>query len=339
MGNIKNKFAKLFFGVDLAKQTQDINSLKGELEELRSYVKGEKEIALLESEKKLVQKIDVEVNSIKAELSQNHNENKLQDDKLIRLDSVTKGLEKIVNQISTKHQSSAEPTPDYSYLMLENRYRGPEEEITERLEIYPAYFNNSDKAVLEIGSGRGELQTLFKNAGIKSYGVELDGAMVEHSREKNLEIIEEDGLKHLVSLQDKSLGGLIAVQVIEHLSKKQLEDLFSLCAKKVEGKVIFETINTTSLSALCHNYFRDPTHVLPIHPETIAYMMELAGLEVEAINKLSPFPKEASLQEIQIEGFYTPRWQASLETLNHNIRQLNNLLYAPQDYFVVANSK
>lgn len=355
MSRMKNKLAKVFLGADLSAQRNEIRSLKEELEELRVYVKGEKEIAILESERKLAKKIDTDVNALREQLSSLKNQSTLQEQQLKSLDCITRGIEKIITRLSTANDPrrdaipcvSAESTKqaldnsiDYSYLLLENRYRGPEEEIAKRLKIYPDYFKNSRQAILEIGSGRGELQELFQKSGINSYGIELDAAMVEHCREKKLNVKKEDGLAHLASLADKSLGGVIAIQVIEHLAKKQLENLFSLCAKKVEagGKIIFETINTTSLSALCHNYFRDPTHVLPIHPETIAYMMEVAGLNIVEINKVSPFPKEAILQEVSIEGFYTPRWQASLETLNHNLRQLNNLLYAPQDYFILASA-
>lgn len=355
MSRMKNKLANILFGADLFAQKNELRSLKEELDELRSYVKSEKEIAILESERKLSRKIDEEVNSFREQISSLKAQSTLQEEQLKSLDCITRGIEKIITRLSTPNVSdvslnrdakscvSTENTceaPDYSYLLLENRFRGAEEEISKRLEIYPALFKNSTRAILEIGSGRGELQELFKKSSISSYGVELDSAMVEHCASKGLNVKKEDGLAHLTSLADKSLGGVIAIQVIEHLAKKQLENLFSLCAKKVAdgGKVIFETINTTSLSALCHNYFRDPTHVLPIHPETIAYMMEVAGLNIIEIKKISPFPKEVMLHEVSIEGFYTPRWQSSLETLNQNIRQLNDLLYAPQDYFILASA-
>ena len=90
--------------------------------------------------------------------------------------------------------------PDYSYLMLENRFRGSETNLTAHLSIYPPYFQGLSD-VLEIGSGRGELQSLFKQAGIASYGVDVDAAMVEAARERGHSIVEGDALAHLRQLR------------------------------------------------------------------------------------------------------------------------------------------
>jgi len=273
------------------------------------------------------------------------------DAQLKTVESVSRGLERIVARISNPNSSSAtdrdskdseliNPTEikDYSYLLLENRYRGSEEEISKRLSFYLPFFQSAPGTVLEIGGGRGELQLLLKNNGIESYCVEMDQAMVEASKEKGVDVRFGDGISHLESLPDSTLGGVIAVQVIEHLDQKNLKRLVEACLKKVKpgGKVIFETINTESMVALARNYFRDPTHIFPLHPETMRFILELAGLKVTEIHKLSPYAVEASLQEIEMRDFMTPRWAFAIEILNRNIRRLNDLLYGHQDYCIVA---
>jgi O-antigen chain-terminating methyltransferase len=277
------------------------------------------------------------------------------------LESVSRGLERIVSKISSADnsdisksrdtqganaenraeqlgESSPDQPIDYSYLMLENRYRGSEQAIRERLSYYPAFFKGVVAPVLEIGAGRGELQQLLQAAKVPSYAIEMDPAMVQACQDKGLRVLSGDGLTHLEQLEDSSLGGLIAIQVIEHLTQEQLKSLVTLCLKKVKsgGKVIFETINTESMVALARNYFRDPTHIFPLHPETMRFMLELMGLKVVAVNKLSAYSPEATLQEIEVAEFMSPRWAVTVETLNRNIRRLNDLLYGYQDYCIIA---
>jgi O-antigen chain-terminating methyltransferase len=84
-------------------------------------------------------------------------------------------------------KSEAAPI-DYSYLLLENRFRGSEVEIRRRLSIYPPLFAGSSKPVLEIGPGRGELQQLFKEQHVPSYGVDMDPAMVEACKTKGFDV-------------------------------------------------------------------------------------------------------------------------------------------------------
>ncbi|MCB0337493.1 MAG: methyltransferase domain-containing protein, partial [Bdellovibrionales bacterium] len=173
------------------------------------------------------------------------------------LDAVTIGLEGIIARISksTEASSSASPAmnyadrlPDFSYVMLENRYRGSEEAIKKHVSFYVDFFRNAPGTVLEIGPGRGELLELFKEQGIAARGLDYDQAMVEHCTAKGLEVVQGDAIEYLMSLSDKSLGGLIAVQVVEHLTREQLLLLCEQCARTINtgGRVIFETINPRS---------------------------------------------------------------------------------------------
>ena len=261
------------------------------------------------------------------------------------LDSVARGLEGIVNRIGTKPnlrsaaESDTEPNnPDYSYVLLENRFRGKEETIAKRQKLYADIFKGASGSVLDIGAGRGELVNVLNESGIESYGVDLDKGMAEAAAEKKIDVRLGDGLAHLRSLEDNSLGGVVALQVVEHLSRAQLEELFELCLAKVKkgGKVVFETINPQSVLALSSNYFRDPTHVWPLHPDTLKHGMTLAGLNVSEVKYLSPVPAEAQLQEVEIDAGVTPKWGELLKGMNRNISQLNDLLYGYQDYCIIA---
>lgn len=287
------------------------------------------------------------ISEIAQELSKIREQIARSNDQISTLDSVARGLESIVARASRKTGSSVIDSDirfenDQNYLLLENRFRGSEQLISDRVSIYPEIFSssiqNKDLPILEIGGGRGELQKAFKDSGINSFSVDLDPAMVESSKEKGLDVRLGDGIEFLQNAADSSLSGVIAVQVVEHLNQRQLKTLFTLCKQKVVpgGKVIFETINPRSVVALSSNYFRDPTHVWPLHPDTLSWQMGLYGLKTIEVKYLSEIPEEAGLQEISLGSHMTPMWQETLNIINRNFRRLHLLLYGHQDYCVIA---
>jgi len=265
--------------------------------------------------------------------------------KLQTLDSVVKGLEHIVSQArapgsggNAYAENSAKESVDYRYLLLENRFRGSEEEISLRLREYVEVFSTATGPVFELGAGRGELQRLLRDAGIESYGYELDEAMCERGRSLSLDLRLGDGIEHLRQLTPESLGGFAAIQVVEHLPVPALEELLSLLRAKLRSgsKILLETINSESLLALARNYFRDPTHVAPLHPETLRYLVESAGMRVLEIRYRSPFPEGAKLQLLSEDQILGPRAKETVRCLNRNIAQLNDILFGSQDYALVA---
>ena len=270
----------------------------------------------------------------------------LMKDRIGALDSMVRGLEGIVNNFPRytdpnppRVSENQDPlaVPDPSYLLLENRYRGGEGEIARRLAIYPEIFKSASGTVLEIGSGRGELQGLFKSADIKSYGVDLDTVMVNVANAAGCDTKFGDGIAHLRALADGSLGGLIAIQVVEHLTRTQLRELCELAKRKLKpgSKIVFETINPQSLLALSSNYFRDPTHVWPMHPDTLGYTATLAGLRIVETRYLSPVAPNHMLKEIPVDPNHPPTVVDTVHRINQNIEQLNRLLYGFQDYALV----
>lgn len=271
--------------------------------------------------------------------------------RLATVDAMVRGLEGIVNNLNAytnpnppiAGETSIEgdtTTPPMSYLLLENRFRGSEGEIERRLRLYPEIFTKARGPVLEIGSGRGELQRLFQNARIDSYGVDLDIVMVNVANSNGCKTVYGDGIAHLRSLEDRSLGGLVAIQVVEHLSRDQLQELCELAKRKVRagGRIAFETINPKSLLALSSNYFRDPTHVWPMHPDTLGYMATLAGLRIIETKMLSPVSPNHLLQEIPNDPTYNAAMSDAVRRLNENLHQLNRLLYGFQDYCLILEA-
>lgn len=207
-----------------------------------------------------------------------------------------------------------------TYEEIQDRYRG----LARRLEGF--------SPVLDIGCGRGEMLELLREIGVEAYGVELDADLVKLGIERDLKVEHCDGVAHLSTVMDGSLGAVVLIQVVEHLIPQQLVELVALCSQKIRpgGRVVVETINPQSLYVFAHSLYLDPTHTGPVHPVYLMFLFREAGFKDIEIDWRSPPPNDDVLQTID-EGS-----DASASALNANIDRLNKLLFAPQDYALFA---
>ena len=97
-----------------------------------------------------------------------------------------------------------------------------------------------------------------------------------------------------------------------------------------------ETINPQSVTALARNFFRDPTHIWPLHPDTVQFALEMIGFKVVDIMMRSPYPADAMLQPIELSAHLPARWLTGLQLMNDNVQRLNDLLFGHQDYCIIA---
>ena len=172
---------------------------------------------------------------------------------------------------------AAPASPDASYLSFENTFRGSEELIASRQRVYVELLARH-APVLDIGCGRGELLELLREAGIAASGVDLDPTMVEHSRAKGLDVRTDDAVSALNAAEDRSLGAVIANQVIEHLPHDELLQLFRAAPVKLRpgGVLIVETVNPHAPQAL-KTFWVDLTHRHPIFPEVVLALCRQSG--------------------------------------------------------------
>ena len=146
--------------------------------------------------------------------------------------------------------------------------------------------------VLDVGCGRGEFLELLRDAGIPARGVDLNTEMVERCLAKGLDVTSGDALAYLAELPDASLGGIIACQVVEHLQPDDLLRFIELAARRLRpgGVIVLETINPASWIAFFESYIRDLTHVRPVHPDTLRYLLIANGFQQAEIMWRSPTP-------------------------------------------------
>ena len=240
---------------------------------------------------------------------------------------------------------SHRPLDDYKYVGFEDRFRGSDEEIRSKLRAYlPVFAGASD--VLDLGCGRGEFLGLLRAEGVRATGVDANHEMVAVAREHGLEVAESDALAHLESMPDGSLGGLIAAQVVEHLEPAYLMRLLTTAFDKLrpESPIVIETINPACWLAFFSSYLRDFTHVRPVHPETLQYLLQASGFGGVTIRYSSPVPDHVKMQPINLPAetlaAADPAARALVDTsrvVNANAAILNNLLFSYLDYAAIGH--
>jgi O-antigen chain-terminating methyltransferase len=229
---------------------------------------------------------------------------------------------------------AAQPRQDAlpDYFGFETRFRAPAAEVRERQRPYVELLAGY-APVLDLGCGRGELLALLRDAGIEASGVDADADMVAFARGEGLAVEQADALAHLGARGDGSLGALTALQLVEHLPPAALVRLLDLAAAKLRpgGVLLLETINPASPRALV-NYFADLTHAQPLVPATLELLVREAGFsEVEVRYVNEPGARLADVELPEGEQFDAPR-----AALAANTRLLNETLFPPLDYAVVA---
>lgn len=248
---------------------------------------------------------------------------------------------------TTRVASVASNVPDapaaLAYVGFEDRFRGSEAEIRSRLVDYVPYFTGASD-VLDVGCGRGEFLDLLKEAGVTARGLDLNPEMVEVCKARGLDATAGDAVGYLDSLPDESLGGLLAIQVVEHLEPGYLQKFLQTAFFKLRpgSMMVLETINPACWVAFFESYIRDLTHVRPIHPETLQYLLHASGFGSANIVYRAPIAEEARLQKVTpsverfAEGDKGDRVDELVTAFNRNMDRLNSHMFTFQDYAAVA---
>ena len=221
----------------------------------------------------------------------------------------------------------------HKYVGFEDRFRGAPEDIRARVAAYLPLFAGV-RDVLDMGCGRGEFLRLLRDQGVAARGIDVNAAMVEVCRGHGLDVSEADALSYLRAQPDGSLGGLFAAQVVEHLEPRYLMALLDVAFDKLRpgAPIVLETINPACWFAFFESYIRDITHVRPIHPDTLQYLLVASGFQHVEITYSAPYPDSDKLQPVPP----TPSLGESINTLNANVERLNNLLFTWLDYAAVG---
>jgi len=229
--------------------------------------------------------------------------------------------------------SSSVETLSHKYVGFEDAFRGSSDDIQARLRDYiPIFARASD--VLDIGCGRGEFLALLREGGVTARGIDLNDAMVAVCREKGFEATKADALSYLRGVPAGSLGGLFAAQVVEHLEPAYLTRLLEAAfdALRPGAPIVLETINPACWFAFFESYIRDITHVRPLHPDTLKFLLIASGFQQIEIRYRAPYPEHEKLQPLPASAVLGD----SIDTINANVEKINRLLFTHLDYAAIA---
>jgi SAM-dependent methyltransferase len=224
-----------------------------------------------------------------------------------------------------------------TYVAFEDRFRGTEADIERRVEDYlPLLASASD--VVDIGCGRGELLGALAARGVTARGVDISPAMVEISRSKGFAVETGDARSFLERQPSESIGGLVAIQVVEHFTPAYLTRFLDEAFRTMRAgaPLILETINPACWMAFFETYLRDITHQQPLHADTLKLLVQAAGFAQVDVQFRQPVRASDRLATVAAAGAAFPELASIIAALNDHADKLNARVFSCMDYAVIA---
>jgi len=232
----------------------------------------------------------------------------------------------------------------YKYVAFEDAFRGSPDSVRAKLSDYlPIFAGATD--VIDLGCGRGEFLAALRSAGVTARGVDENDAMVAAAQELGLDVTKGDALAYVTALPDESIGGVIATQVVEHMEPGYLLRLLEALSRGLRrgAPIVLETINPQCWFAFFSSYIRDLTHVRPVHPETLQYLLRASGFERVEIRYRTPLPDTEKLKVVELSDDVRRSEDPSsaavirlADACNANATRLNTLMFSYMDYAVIG---
>jgi SAM-dependent methyltransferase len=179
---------------------------------------------------------------------------------------------------------------DEYYWAFEQRMRGSSESVEDRLRGYEELVvplrnelrSGGDRPRwVDLGCGQGEFCLLLREWGWQAEGVDASPGAVDACRARGIDVTLADVLAYLEARPEDPVGGVSAIQLIEHLPRRAWVHLFQEIHRALGpgGALLLETINGQNADAVADYFIADVTHTWPGHPETLKLMAEHAGFE------------------------------------------------------------
>lgn len=233
----------------------------------------------------------------------------------------------------------ASPLASVTYVGFEDRFRGTRQDIEARVQDYVPLLSGASH-VVDIGCGRGELLDALQRSGVSARGVDTNHAMVELCRGRGLEVEESDALSFLRRQAPESVGGVVAIQVVEHFAPAYLTAFLAAAhdALAPGAPLVLETINPACWAAFFDTYIRDLTHQRPLHPDTLQYLVHASGFRDVDVQFRQPMRAADRLSRLEpeVRDAAPPALRDVVDAINDHAHKLNARLFSSFDYVVVA---
>lgn len=220
------------------------------------------------------------------------------------------------------------------YQDLEDTFRGSRDHVYAlTAEYLPDLATVPGKGpVIDVGCGRGEWLEVLRDHEIAGYGVDTNEVVVERCVARGLDVRVGDALVHLREVPEGSVRAVTSFHLVEHLSLDTLIGLIdaALVALRPEGLLILETPNPSNVNVGASSFYLDPTHIKPVHPQFLQFLVESRGFADVEVRYLHPedVPK---LEPQDLVGHADDPARAQALT-----DRINWALAGPLDYAILA---
>lgn len=230
-----------------------------------------------------------------------------------------------------------QPDWNHFYRAFEDRFRGSSEHIKSLLKVRYREIIASHLALLkppytalDLGCGRGEMLTLLAELGCHSTGVDSSDKMFgDLSNIPNIILKKADILQFLASTPSNSLHFISLIHVIEHCPSEYtfsvLKETHRILQKS--GILLLETPSLYSLWSASRQFYLDPTHKTPLHPEYLQFLLEYLGYKDVQTLEFSP-PEDSRCAKLANNS--------SDSILGTELLKLEKWLFGPMDLGIIA---
>lgn len=220
---------------------------------------------------------------------------------------------------------------DVLYEDIEDAFRGTREKVSEMLASYLDDIATvpTDAPVVDVGCGRGEWLELLAANEVPAYGVDVNQVVVDRCQDMGLDVRRADAVDHLTAARPGTVRAVTSFHVAEHLSMDTLVALIdaALLALEPGGLLILETPNPNNHQVGSANFYLDPTHLKPLHPLFLEFLVRSRGFDPVEVRELHG-PGIEPLRPSDLAG--------DPERTGPFLDALNAAITTPLDYAVVA---
>lgn len=215
------------------------------------------------------------------------------------------------------------------YQRFEDRFRGSQHDIEARFrtrytpQIQDVMNHHPRLRALDLGCGRGEFLNIINSYNGQGTGIDNNREAVKRCVAAGHNAIESDILDHMKKIPDSSFDLITSFHVIEHCDPPYFLQIFKEAYRILSknGALLIETPSLYSLWASARQFYLDPTHIRPIHPEYMMFMAEDCGF--------------SEVSTIEFEEVDDPRRAHLLRGLPRpdeaNLKNLDRWLYGSMD--------
>jgi 2-polyprenyl-3-methyl-5-hydroxy-6-metoxy-1,4-benzoquinol methylase len=229
-----------------------------------------------------------------------------------KIESVYARVRDVTNPLVESGGSAPPQSEDFVYRRLEDSLRGDVD------MAHYAALTRDHQPLLDVGCGRGELLDLCRAAGIDAHGFDTNERSVADLRARGFSVTLAGVPECFNAIDDRSIGAVAALHVVEHLPVSLLFALFREAARVLRpgGLLMIETPNAESIAVSASDFWRDPTHLAPRHPAALILLGREHGFAVEEVRAIHPFPEGNRFTALEDDA---PSVRALVDALNERV--------------------